>query len=160
MFKILTILFLILAPLKWVYVVDPELCNGCGNCLSHCPRGAISMAGGNAWIDPEICNGCGNCVYYCPQGAIYKDWYTGIEEEETPACTRGLSFSRNPAAGGSVTVGGVSSYSEVRVIDRAGRVIFLGNADEQGFLPLNISDVPEGSYLVFSDEEVSVLTVI
>lgn len=159
MLKVLTILFLILAPLKWIYVVDPEICNGCGNCLSHCPLGAISMVAGKAYIDPEICNGCGNCAYYCPLGAIYKDWYTGIEEEGAPVCTSGLAFSQNPACG-FVTVSGASSHSGVKIMDRAGRVVLKGFADEQGLFPLDISDMPEGSYLVLSDEKVSVFTVI
>ncbi|MCD4706750.1 MAG: 4Fe-4S binding protein [Candidatus Sabulitectum sp.] len=160
MFKILAIIFMILAPFKWIYVVDNTKCNGCGNCLSSCSQGAISMVAGNAYIDPELCNGCGNCVYYCPRDAIYKEWYTGIEEEETRESTNGIFFSQNPAAGGFITVSGVSSYSEVKVMDRAGRVVLQDNADEQGFLPLDISDMPEGSYLVFSEENVSVLTVI
>jgi ferredoxin len=44
-------------------------CTGCGTCLDLCHVGAISLAGGRAWI-AETCKGCGRCAAACPQGAI------------------------------------------------------------------------------------------
>lgn len=158
MLKIIAIAFLLFAPLRWIYVVDNSKCNGCGNCLSHCPQGAISMVAGNAWIDPELCDGCGNCVNFCPRDAIYKEWYTGIAGDETT--TDDLSFSQNPIAGGSVTVNGVTPMSEVKVLDHSGRVVMRGNADEQGTLLLDLSTIPGGAYLVITDNDNAVLTTI
>ena len=46
------------------------------------------MEGPNAVIDPDLCNGCGNCVSHCIRGAIYQYWYNGIHEVYlTSVCT-------------------------------------------------------------------------
>jgi ferredoxin len=37
------------------------------------------MQGPDAWIDPALCNGCGECVPHCPFGAIYKVWWEAVE---------------------------------------------------------------------------------
>lgn len=158
MLKIITIAFLLMAPLSWIYVVDNGKCNGCGNCLSHCPQGALTMSGPDAYIDPELCDGCGNCVNFCPRDAIYKEWYTGIEEDEISEET--MSFSQNPIVQGCVIVSGVTPLSEVKVMDRAGRIVVQNHSDQQGQLVLDMTNVPEGAYLVMSDETISVLTVI
>jgi len=61
------------------YRVLPELCNGCGMCLSiYCP-GAIQSkertAKGKpkAEIDPIICTGCSFCAQICPANAIVRE---------------------------------------------------------------------------------------
>lgn len=41
------------------------------------------MVGSNAVIDPDLCNGCGDCAPPCIRGAIYKFWYVGITGDET-----------------------------------------------------------------------------
>jgi ferredoxin len=157
MLKTLAILFLVLAPLKWVYVVDKGACNGCGNCVYFCPLDAISMHSGDAFIDPEICNGCGICVNYCPRNAIYREWYTGIEEEGT---CEGLSISENPASSPGITVAGIKPGFRVKITDWTGRVLMEGCGDEQGFLLVDLTDVPAGVYLVVSGETATVLTII
>ena len=159
MLKLIAVAFLLLVPFKWIYVVDNVKCDGCGNCLSSCAQGAITMSGSDAYIDPELCDGCGNCVNYCSRNAIYKEWYTGIEEE-TADNNKTLSFSQNPVVGSSVTLTGVTPQSEIKVMDRSGRVVIRGSADEQGQLLLDMSDVPGGAYLVISDDRISVLTTI
>ena len=60
------------------YRVLPELCNGCGMCLTiYCP-GAIQSkertAKGKpkAEIDPIICTGCSFCAQICPTNAIVR----------------------------------------------------------------------------------------
>jgi heterodisulfide reductase subunit A len=74
--------------------VDPEKCNGCGDCLQVCPFSAVTMVArhdethpvlsatlGDAGakpvqglslsiIDPLLCTGCGNCVSICPVAAV------------------------------------------------------------------------------------------
>ncbi len=158
MLKIIALAFVLLAPMRWIFVVNDAKCNGCGHCLSSCPQGAISMAGGDAYIDPELCDGCGICVNYCPRNAIYKEWYTGIEEDNPQAQT--LSFSQNPVSGNSVAVTGIVPLSEVLILDKAGRLIIQASADDQGHLTVNLSDMPEGSYLVVTENQSAVITSI
>lgn len=52
--------------------IDPSRCTGCGECVSVCPMGAISSAGGETWVDPAECAECGACSRsrVCPVDAI------------------------------------------------------------------------------------------
>ena len=52
--------------------VREDLCVGCRLCTDSCPRGAISVESGQAWIDQTRCNHCGICLDICPQGAIVR----------------------------------------------------------------------------------------
>jgi [FeFe] hydrogenase (group B1/B3) len=51
-----------------------EVCRGCiaRNCQSACPKGAIEMKSGRAWLNPEKCINCGLCMKACPYHAIIK----------------------------------------------------------------------------------------
>ncbi len=46
-------------------------CNGCGACVSACPRNAITVTD-TADIDQVHCIRCGNCYKVCPTGAIIR----------------------------------------------------------------------------------------
>ena len=48
-------------------VINPDLCTGCGTCLTLCRFDAISD---RYEVDPIRCEGCGVCVDFCPEQAI------------------------------------------------------------------------------------------
>jgi electron transport complex protein RnfB len=53
-------------------VVDPEACDGCGNCEKRCQVQAsrVSEKKHHAFIDLNRCIGCGLCIPTCPKKAI------------------------------------------------------------------------------------------
>ncbi|TKJ24422.1 MAG: hypothetical protein CEE42_11065 [Promethearchaeota archaeon Loki_b31] len=63
-------------------IVNPEKCNGCGQCVEVCQFKAISLADlkqeyedvsllvNKAFINPAICKGCGRCAAVCRLKAI------------------------------------------------------------------------------------------
>jgi NAD-dependent dihydropyrimidine dehydrogenase PreA subunit len=49
----------------------PELCNGCGTCLSVCPREVLRRRNGKVEIARrDACIECGACQRNCPHGAV------------------------------------------------------------------------------------------
>ncbi len=53
--------------------VNWQLCRGCGLCTSVCPREAVSLVWGKAWIDQRKCVLCHQCEKTCPFGAIREE---------------------------------------------------------------------------------------
>jgi NAD-dependent dihydropyrimidine dehydrogenase PreA subunit len=52
--------------------IDPETCDGCGNCEKRCQVGAATLSNETqlAAIDLNRCIGCGLCVPTCPKNAL------------------------------------------------------------------------------------------
>jgi NAD-dependent dihydropyrimidine dehydrogenase PreA subunit len=51
--------------------IDPELCDGCGQCVPSCAEGAIQIVDGKARLVAEkYCDGLGACMGECPTGAL------------------------------------------------------------------------------------------
>src|SRR5947209_14119605 len=69
-------------------------------CLEACPTGAIVRTEfGSVYVQPDICNGCGYCVSACPFGVIDRReddgraWkctlcYDRLKADMTPACAK------------------------------------------------------------------------
>ncbi|MBM3745755.1 MAG: 4Fe-4S ferredoxin [Acidobacteria bacterium] len=57
---------------EYVCRVDPDLCNGCKDCIKQCQFGAqfYSSLLGKVYIDPTRCFGCGVCRPACATSAI------------------------------------------------------------------------------------------
>lgn len=45
-------------------------CQGCFECVSKCPAGAIRIKGDKVWVKEDECVGCGICQNTCPHKAI------------------------------------------------------------------------------------------
>jgi len=58
--------------------VKRKKCEGCGDCIPHCPQQAISLIKEKAVIDPKKCIGCGECIIICPNSAIQIQWNQDI----------------------------------------------------------------------------------
>jgi electron transport complex protein RnfB len=50
--------------------VDPELCKGCGTCITRCPIDAVIQTDSISSINLKRCIGCGLCVPTCPENAM------------------------------------------------------------------------------------------
>jgi MinD superfamily P-loop ATPase len=71
-----------------VPVVDPELCNNCGECSRLCQYNAIVSLSTGTLVFPELCHGCGGCALICPERAITEKLRPiGVVEQGT---ARGL----------------------------------------------------------------------
>lgn len=57
---------------EYIAELEPDLCNGCRNCIKACQFGAISysLAREKINIDPLHCFGCGVCRVHCRNDAI------------------------------------------------------------------------------------------
>jgi len=63
-------------------LVNPELCNGCGLCVTVCRCGALVMVGRVITLkETEDCGYCTYCEAVCPTGAIRCPFEIIFEEE-------------------------------------------------------------------------------
>lgn len=65
---------------RQIITIDEDTCNGCGQCITGCPEGALQLIDGKARLVGDLyCDGLGACIGTCPEGAI-----TVIEREAEP----------------------------------------------------------------------------
>lgn len=54
-----------------IYVVDKELCTGCGACVEVCPYNGLRLDPvGNYAIKCDVCRGKPRCVEICPEDVL------------------------------------------------------------------------------------------
>lgn len=52
--------------------INDSVCICCGTCMTKCVQNAIIDEVETCIIDPNLCDDCGNCVETCPVEAIQK----------------------------------------------------------------------------------------
>jgi NAD-dependent dihydropyrimidine dehydrogenase PreA subunit len=53
--------------------IDREQCTGCGECVTACPGGVLTLETGYVvMVHPEDCEYCGDCEEMCSVGAISR----------------------------------------------------------------------------------------
>jgi len=78
--------------------IDPDKCDGCGQCVPSCAEGAIQIVDGKAKLIAEnLCDGLGNCLGECPRDAIWIEERPADEFDEAAVEAR-LAALREPAA--------------------------------------------------------------
>jgi len=54
-----------------IYVVDKEVCNGCGTCVDICPYNGLRLDPFEMYaIKCDVCRGKPRCVEICPTGTL------------------------------------------------------------------------------------------
>jgi formate dehydrogenase iron-sulfur subunit len=67
------------------------------SCMEVCPTGAlIRTEFDSVYIQPDVCNGCRNCIAACPYGVIQQDEHKGIAQKCT-LCYDRLQGGLEPA---------------------------------------------------------------
>lgn len=99
-------------------VVNTDLCNSCGLCISACPSQAISLDKKNecVMVDEVRCQGCGECMAICPVGAIGP---LNTNPTVLDSALEGL-LSNSIEGSDSVIVGFACNECVYRAIDEAG----------------------------------------
>ena len=52
------------------FVVDEELCYGCGACIALCPTNALDLVDRLAIVNQDDCTLCNHCIPSCPVFAL------------------------------------------------------------------------------------------
>ena len=52
------------------FVVDDELCYGCGACIALCPTNALDLVNRLAIVNQDDCTPCNHCIPSCPVFAL------------------------------------------------------------------------------------------
>ena len=64
-------------------IIDADLCNGCGLCVTACPHNVLGMVDAKAVVlHPQACEYDGCCELICPVQAIDRPFLIVVSEEK------------------------------------------------------------------------------
>jgi formate dehydrogenase iron-sulfur subunit len=111
---------------RWLFASDVcKHCTNAG-CLDACPTGAlIRTEFETVVVQPDVCNGCGYCVTACPFGVIDRDPYDGRAAKCT-LCYDRLQDGMEPACAKACPTDSIQFGPYDELVERAkGRVVEL-----------------------------------
>ena len=53
-----------------IFIVDDNLCYGCGACIALCPTNALDLVERLATVNQDNCTLCNHCIPSCPVFAL------------------------------------------------------------------------------------------
>jgi formate dehydrogenase iron-sulfur subunit len=102
------------------------------SCMDVCPTGAIIRTEfDSVYIQPDVCNGCRNCISACPYGVIEQDEHTKVAQKCT-LCYDRLQGGLEPACAKACPTQSIQFGPVIELRERAQQRVDALNAQGVG----------------------------